>query len=192
MWIADTTVSDGIAIVAFATVLFLILFGIVSLAKWNLRLLSGKPNPARMETVVLVLECKEFEDDEGDEKVYGDIRNFALYLQSKLAKEKAGHYSEINQVDDELFLCFEGPDANRIWDLLNVEIEAYSPAKPQRAILEHTRNGGGTRVLEPIAWQPGRKLDFQPLPEVGIPEKWLRLSLYGQMLSILGFSGLIG
>ena len=67
MWIADTTASDGIAIMAFATVLFLILFGIVSLAKWILRLLSGKPNPARMETVVLVLECKEFKDDEGDE-----------------------------------------------------------------------------------------------------------------------------
>ena len=194
MWIAKTTFSDAVAGILLATALFLILFGMVTLVKWILLLISGKPNPAKMENVVLTLEykCEEDQDEEEDKEESEQIRHFALYLQSKIMEKKAGHLSQAYQANDELFLRFTGSDATRIWNLLITEIEAYSPVRPQSAILERTKKNGGTRMIDQIAWRPAQKLDFRPPPEVAIPEVWRRLSGYGRVLSIAGFSGLIG
>jgi predicted cobalt transporter CbtA len=79
MWIAETSTSDGIAIVLFATVLFLILFGIVAIVKWIFRLITGKPDPTKLETLVLVLKSKMHEGNVEPDN-YEKIRIFAFYL----------------------------------------------------------------------------------------------------------------
>ena len=191
IWLAKTSAADGIAIVVFATVIFLILFGIVSLVKWILRLMSGRPNPARMEAVVLVLETEICEENE-EPKDYENIRIFAFYLHSKLAGKKIGQLADANHEDSEVFLHFVGPDASGIWNVLEGEVKEYSPTKPKRVILERAKRNGGAQVLDQIPWQPDRELDFQIPHEVKIPEKWLRLSNIGHLISVSGIVGLFG
>lgn len=191
MWIAKTTTSDGIAIVVFATVIFLIFFGIVTLVKSVFRLISGKPDPSKMESVVLILQNEIRAGNEGVED-HKNIRIFAFYLHSKLAEKKIGQLADTNYEDSEFFLFFAGPEASQIWDLLNHEVKEYSPTKPKRVILERARKNGGAQVVDHIPWQPGRKLDFKIPPEVESPKRWLRLSNICRMVSASGIIGLFG
>lgn len=191
MWIAKTTIADGIGGVVFATVIFLILFGIISLVKWFFRLISGKQNPSKMETVALWLETDITEYRKQHED-YEAIRVFALYLHSKLAEQKIGQLTGANRSHPELVLYFAGPDASRIWDLLACEVTEYSPTKPLRVLLKRTNKMGGTQILENIPWRPVKKLHFQIPSEIEIPEKWLRLSNISQRVAISGILGLFG
>lgn len=191
MWIASTTASDGIAVVAFASVIFLILFGVISLLKWIFRLITGKLDPEKTETVSVVLE-KDFHEETGKPEEHENIRNFAFYLHSKLAEKKVGRLAGMIDGEDEMLLCFAGPDAGRIWDLLDGEVKKYSPTKPKRVILEREKQNGGTQVLEPIPWQAGRKPDCQIPSDMEIPQRWLRLSKIARTVGLSGIIGLFG
>jgi hypothetical protein len=197
MWIAKTSAADGIAAVVFGTVLFLILFGFVTLVKWIFRLITGKPDPAKMESAILVLEYESREnatedDEREDYEDCEDIKKFALYLHSKLAEKQAGHLAGIDHEDNELFLCFVGADANRICESLNAEVTNYSPSKPQRVILKRAKKNGGTRIMDHLPWQPDHKLEFQPPPEMVLTEVWIRLSGISRVLTKSGLLGLLG
>lgn len=189
IWLAQTSSEDGIAIVVFATVIFLSLFGIGSLVKWIFRMISGKPKPAKMESVVVVLQTEICQEDE-ELKDHENVRIFAFYLHSKLAEKKIGQLANSSHEDSEHLLYFAGPDARGVWNVLEEEVKAYSPKKPKRVILERTKKNGGVEVLDHILWEPGRKLDFQ-IPQV-IPESWRWRSIIARRVLVLAYIGLFG
>ena len=49
MWLAETSITDGIAIVIFPMVSFLILLGMVAFVRWFFRLISGHSVPAAVK-----------------------------------------------------------------------------------------------------------------------------------------------
>jgi hypothetical protein len=192
MWIAETSVEDGIAIVVFATVVFLILLGFVAMVRWLARVVSGRPAPVKMETVLLVLDY-EFEESEDEVDPSDDdqeINRFVMYLNSIIAEFSAGHVTEVSLEGDEMTLSISGPDAKRIWELLSTEVTNFSPHQPKRVIFERSKKKGGNQTLEEIQWNPGATLDFQLPPEVEIPESWVRLANAARVLSLFGVIGL--
>lgn len=189
MWIAKTATSDGILVVVFAAVLFLILLGIVGLVKWTFRKVTGKSATTEMEEVVLVLD-KDLRDRKGELEEHGNLRTFASYLHSKLAEEKIGQLAGMIDGESEMLLCFAGPDAGRIWDLLKGEVREYSPTRPMRVILERAHQNGGTQALESILWQSDRKSDCPISSDGEIPRSWLRLSRIARTVSLSGIIGL--
>ena len=189
-WIAATKSSDVVAILIFATVLFLILFGIVSLVKWIVRLIGRKPNPAKVQTAILVFDSESRADDEDEEDE--ELVRFARFLHSKLSGKNAGRFAGSIAGDGESLLCFEGPDANRIWEILSDDVKDCAPVRPLRVILRQTRKKSGERTIDPVPWHPVRQFDYQEPAETEIPEKGLRLSWYGERLSITGIIGISG
>lgn len=189
MWIAETSVGDGIAIVIFATVLFLILFGIVTCVKWVFRLISGKPKPEKSESVILVLHNEHQEEIkilEESEK----IRNFALHLHWKLVEAKSGHLNKAFHDKAEFFLCFDGVSADEIWKWLESEVKDYAPSQPKRVIMQRSRNRGGETTLSEVPWQPGNKPAFETPTEIQIPEGLRRLYFTGRRFAVIGIVGL--
>jgi hypothetical protein len=189
MWLAQTSIGDGIAVVLFATVLFLILFGLVTCVKCLFRLITGKPNPAKLENVLLVLrsDCQEHNEDWEEPE---EIRNFALYLHSKLLDAKAGHFADSFHDENESFLCFAGASADKIWVTLEPEVKNHAPSQPKRVIIQCSKKSGGEKIFPQIPWQPGEKPSFQPKPEAHIPERLLRLNDTGRRCAIYGTIGL--
>lgn len=189
MWIADTSVGDGIAIVIFATILFLILFGLVTFMKWLFRLITGKPNPAKSESVLLVLDS-DYQEHIEDWEEPEETTNFALYLHSKLMDVKAGRFIETFHDEKESFLCFAGVSAEQIWETLQLEVRNYAPSRPKRVIIQCSKKSGGEKIIPHVPWQPGKRLSYQPPPEAHIPERLLRLHDTGRRFSIYGMFGL--
>ena len=187
MLIAETTLSDGIAIVVFATAIFLFFFGIFSLVKWLFRSISGNPNPAKLETVLVVLELPE----DGDEQEAREkVDNFIWYLQPKLAAEKAGYFHTALIGANEVFLQFRGIEAEGIWNLLGPELTNHSPCKPLRVTLDRAEIHGGQRTIDPISWRPGSDMGFQIPPKPEIPKHWLLLSRVARALTAFGGLGI--
>lgn len=189
MGIAETSVDEGIAIVIFATVLFLILFGLVTFLRWLFRWLSGKPKPTKFESVLVVLhsEGQEAIDDWEESE---DVRNFTQHLHNKLLGAKAGHVAEVIADVTELFFIFEGANAEQIWDLIQPEVQEYAPYQPKRVVIQRSKKNGGEIVLSSIPWQPGNKPAFEPPPEICIPEGLRRMYFTGRRFAVIGIVGL--
>lgn len=178
------------AIVIFATVLFLILFGILTCVKWVFRLISGKPKPTKSESVVLVLHSEHQKGIEHLEELE-KIRNFALHLHWKLVEPKAGHLNKAFHDKTEFSLCYEGDSADEIWKWLEVEVKDYAPSQPKRVIMQRTQKPGGETTLSELPWQPGNKPAFEQPTEIRIPEGLRRLYFTGRRFAVIGIVGLL-
>lgn len=184
MWLADTSLADGIAVVIFATMLFSLLLGAVVLVRWAFRVICGRSAP---EAVILVfpIGCPEKENEDGNE----DWENFAWFLHTKLRENQLGHFAGLSYEGEELLLLFKGEDANQIWQILHADAKDKAPEMPLRVILERSKKNGGQRIIETVPWQPAST----PLPRgalPSIPETWNRLSLYSRVLTVAGIGGL--
>ena len=187
MWLADTSLSDAIAVVIFATVLFSLLLGAVVLVRWAFRVIRRRSAP---EAVILVFPtgCPEEENEDGNED-RENLENFAWFLHTKLRENQLGHFAGFSYVGEEILVPFEGADANRIWQIFHAEAKDKAPKMPQRVILEHSKKNGGQRIIDMVPWQ----LASTPLPRPtlpSIPETWIRLSFYSQVLTIGAIGGL--
>lgn len=187
MLIADTTLSGGIAIVEFAAVLFLILFGIVYLLKWFFRWISGKPNPAKLETVSLVFEIPE---NANEQELREEIDNFVWYLQPKLAAKKIGLFHSLSIVNNELVLQIRGFEAECIWGLIEFDLTKKSPCKPLRVIMDRSEIHGGQMTIDCIPWTPESNPSFQVPSKPEIPKHWLFLSRVALALMSFGVLGI--
>lgn len=187
MWLADSSLSDGVVIVIFATVLFSLLLGAVVLVRWAFRVICGKSAP---EAVILVFPTgyPEEENESGNEN-WENLENFAWFLHTKLRENQLGHFAGFSYEGEEILVLFKGADANRIWQIFHAESQDKAPKKPLRVILERSKKNGGQRIIDSVPWQPASTPLSRPtMPS--IPERWIRLSFHGQVLTIAGIGGL--
>ena len=91
--IATTTTADGIAIIVFATALFLFGAGVLWLVRLLFRLISRKPRPVEAQRICVVLEMEESwkrnandgEDlDETEEGRGDEMMRLASYLEPRI------------------------------------------------------------------------------------------------------------
>lgn len=187
MWLAETSLSDGIAIVMVATVLFLLLLGSVVFVRWVFRIIFKRSAP---ETVILVFPhaYQEADDEDGNED-WENMENFAWFLHTKLRENQLGHFAEYSCKGEEIWVVFKGADANQIWQMIHAEAKDKAPGIPLRVILKRSKKNGGQRIVDSVEWQPGSV--SLPRPEMPtIPETLIRLSQYGKVLTIVGIGGL--
>ncbi|MCP5547048.1 MAG: hypothetical protein H7A50_06715 [Akkermansiaceae bacterium] len=189
MWLA-TTISDGIAVVIFATMLFLLLYGIVVVVKAVSRWVFRMPNPSRVDSLELYVEHNDYADD-GDED--GDLlQRFLLHANETLVESKAGHLSGVEELANEELLAFEGRDVDEIWIVLEDVVNRGCPKRPLRVVLHTGGRKGDTRTIESIAWQPDPEYRLEWTPPAEKSETWDRVGDWGRMLSFLGIAGLLG
>jgi hypothetical protein len=185
MRLAETSLSDGFAVVIVATVLFLLLLCAVVFVRWVFRLICGRSNP---EAVILVFPngCQESENENEGREI---LENFAWFLHTKLRENQLGYFAEFSHEGEGILVFFKGADANQIWKTIQSEAIDKTPERPLRVILERSKKNGGQRTIEAVAWQPASI--SLPRPELPtIPERWIRLVFYSKILTNLGIGGL--
>jgi hypothetical protein len=187
MLIATTSLSDGIAIVAVATVLFMFLLGTVAFTRHVFRIICGR---TAAQTVILVFpnSCEEKNGDsfrEDEER----LENFSWFLHAALRESKLGYLSEVWHDVEEIWVIFKGGDANQIWQKINTEAKDRAPGIPLRVILERARKNNGRHIIQCVEWTP--TTICLPRPDLpAIPEACIRLSSYGRTFALLGIGGM--
>lgn len=92
-------------------------------------------------------------------------------------------------------LHFHGPDAKRIWAMIETDVRVYAPAKPLEVRFELGRKRGGKEVVDIVDDTPRRPQalpDFEmwnPFPEVS--RAWTTVFRGGGWLALIGFAGLL-
>lgn len=99
MMLGETTIADGIGIIVFATILFLLGAGPLALLRLLLRLVLRKPPQLPSQGICVVFEMSEpwkrdvddeQELDETDNGGGREIMHFTKYLESKIHSEQLG------------------------------------------------------------------------------------------------------
>lgn len=201
--IATTTIADGIAIMVFATVLFLLGAGVLWLLKLLFRLIRGKPRPVEPQGVCVFFEMDgswkrdaddEDELDETGEGGGSEMMRFASYLESRIHSERLGDFDGGVVEDRRVGLYFYGPDAKRIWERIEEDVRTYAPAKPLEVRFDLGKKRGGKQVVN-IADDPPRQPETLPdfekwNPAAVVSSAWTMVFRMGGALTLIGFVGL--
>ena len=201
--IATTTSGDIIVIVTFATILVLVVTGILAAMKWLMRVMQRKPRPIPRQSVGVVFQMikpwKQDEDEEGEfeeaeSRIGYEIRKLSAYLEWRLQSDQIGEF-DVGKVEGErVSLFFFGPDARQIWDKIEADVRTYSPVKPLEVRFDFGRRRGG-KVIQDIASDAPH--DPKPIPDferwdppLVISPIWRLLLKSGAWSALLGFLGL--
>lgn len=201
--IAATTIGDGIAIIVFATILFLLGVGVLALLKFLIRVILRKPRPVEPQGVCVVFEMAEpwkldvDDEEELDETADGggyEMQRFASYLESRIRSEKLGDFDGGVVEDSRVELYFYGPDAKRIWEKIETDVLTFAPAKPLEVRFDLGKKRGGKQVVgiaHDTARQPEILPDFEKWnPVATVSPAWTRMFWVGVWLALIGFGGL--
>ncbi len=202
MMIATTSTGDVIAIMVFATVLFLIGLGIVTFLKFLVRVIRRKPRPVEPQSVCVYFEMaadwEVNDEDELDETETGEwheMVEFASYLEAKVRTEQLGDFDGGAVEGNRMALYFYGPDAKRIWESIEGEVQAYAPAKPLEVRFDLGRKTGGREIVNIANEVPHSP---KPLPDFvkvtseaeAVSPTWSMVARIGGWLTVIGFLGL--
>lgn len=188
---STTSASDFIAVMVFATFLFLLGMGLKWVLKSLFRLISRKSRPAEPQSMCIDFAAAEDWEEEGN-MLY--MERFAEYLASKLQSKGLAEFDGGEAEGERVSLYFFGPDAKRMWEEIEDDVRTYAPLKPLEVAFA---SGGkkGERVVEAIAEVGPRK----PLPfpkfkvaahRAGISPTWGLIGRIGTFLWLTGLAGL--
>lgn len=201
--IAATTIGDGIAIIVFATIMFLIGVGVLALVKFLIRVILRKPRPMELQGLCVFFEMAEAwkrdvdgeeELDESEDGGGYEMQRFASYLESRIHSEQLGDFDGGVIEDRWVGLYFYGPDAKRIWEKIETDVLTYAPAKPLEVRFDFGKKGGGKQVMtiaDDRPRQPETLPDFKKWnPVAVVSPAWTRVFRIGAWLALIGFAGL--
>ena len=140
--IATTTIADGIAIIVFATILFLLGSGGLWLLKFLCRGIRGKPQPVDPQSICVSFEAADEWDEKGN---LLEMQRFADYLTSRLQGQRLGEFDGGEFGGKRVGLHFYGPDAKRMWEVLEGEVRTHAPERPLEVVFDFGKKRGGDR-----------------------------------------------
>lgn len=189
--IATTTIADTVAILAFATFLFLLGAGGIGLLKFLFRVIRGKPRPEEPQSLYVSFEAADEWKEEGNAL---EMERFGDYLASSVRAKRLGEFDGGEFEGKRVGLYFFGPDARRMWEEIELDVWTFAPERPLEVIYDFGRKKGGRLVVN-IAEDGPRQP--QPLPEFEITEPdteispaWTQALHIGNLLWLGGFVGL--
>lgn len=201
--IAATAIAETIAILAFATALFLLGLGVLALLKLLLRLILRRPRPVEPQGVCVVFEMSEawkwnVDDEEeldmSEEGSCSEMQRFVSYLESRIHCEPLGDFDGGIVDGKQVKLYFYGSDAKRIWGEIEMDVRNYAPSIPLEVRFDLGKKRGGKQVVNIANDAPRRPEalpDFERWdPAPVISPAWRRVIRIGAWLTVLGFVGL--
>jgi hypothetical protein len=189
--IATTTIADGIAVIVFATILFLLGAGGLWLLKFLWRCIRGKPQPVEPQSICVSFEAADEWDEEGNVL---EMQRFADYLASRLQGPRLGEFDGGEFGGKRVGLHFYGPDAKRMWEVLEGEVRTHAPERPIEVVFDFGKKRGGRQVVDLADDSPHHPQplpEFEPQePDTGITPAWTLAWRIGNLLWLTGFLGL--